>query len=69
MKGGSLLPKGENLRRAVRWISDQGDHTYAAVEDACRRFDLSPSDEEFLLKHLVTKTPQRGNEEGGSKTE
>ena len=50
----NLLPKGESLRRALRWLSDQGRHDGAAIEEAARRFDLSPSDEEFLLRHCRT---------------
>lgn len=48
-KRGGVLAKGEPLRRALRWLSDEGRHDLAAVEDACRRFDLSPAEEEFLL--------------------
>ena len=48
-----LLPKSEDLRRAVRWISDHGDHSLRAVEEAALRFDLSPLDEQFLLRYLV----------------
>lgn len=51
MTGTTVLPKGESLRRALRWLSDQGRHDAAAIEEAARRFDLSPSDEEFLLRH------------------
>jgi len=54
-----VVAHGENLRKAVRWISDLGDHSYQAVEDACRRFDLSPVDEEFILKHFVTDDRER----------
>jgi hypothetical protein len=42
-------PQGQNLRAALRWLSEQGRHDAAAVESACQRFDLSPLDEEFLL--------------------
>lgn len=51
----TLQPKGEALRRAVRWISEQGDHSPDAVEEAARRFDLSPADEEFLLRHFANR--------------
>ena len=47
----TVTPKGEALRRALRWLSDQGRHDAAAIEEAARRFDLSPMDEEFLLRH------------------
>ncbi len=51
MRRETLLPKGESLRRALRWLSDQGRHDAAAIEEAARLFDLSPADEEFLLGH------------------
>jgi hypothetical protein len=49
----TLLPQGEDLRRAVRWLSEQRDYSARAIEDAARRFDLSPRDEEFLLRHFL----------------
>ena len=42
-------PVGDGLRSALRWLSAEGRHDAAAIEEACRRFDLSPLDEEFLL--------------------
>lgn len=42
-------PRGQGLREALRWLSELGRHDVAAVEQACRRYDLSPLDEEFLL--------------------
>lgn len=57
MSRDNLLPKGESLRRALRWLSDQGRHDGAAIEEAARRFDLSPSDEEFLLRHCRAGVP------------
>jgi len=48
-KRGGILARGESIRRALRWMSDEGRHDVAAVEEACRRFDLSPAEEEFLL--------------------
>lgn len=42
------------LQRAIRWISDQllenpDAALLALVDEAARRFDLSPRDAEFLL--------------------
>ena len=49
-----LLPDGEDLRRAVKWISgnlqenpDQSVHPL--VREAIFKFDLSPRDAEFLI--------------------
>lgn len=44
-----VAPAGQGLRDALRWLSAIGRHDATAVEEACRRFDLSPLDEEFLL--------------------
>jgi len=48
------LPEGEDLRRAVRWISQsRQDHPeqklFQLIEEATFRFDLSPKDSEFLF--------------------
>lgn len=45
-----LLPEHEGLRRAVAWLAARGAWTPELVEAAARQFDLSPSDEEFLLR-------------------
>jgi hypothetical protein len=42
-------PARQGLREAMRWLSEGGRHDAVAIEEACRRFDLSPLDEEFLL--------------------
>ncbi|HEY5791343.1 MAG TPA: hypothetical protein VIX81_11995 [Gammaproteobacteria bacterium] len=55
--GGGLLPHGEGLRRALRWIGEHGDHSTAALEEAARRFDLTPLEEAFLLQHFRLPPP------------
>jgi hypothetical protein len=47
-----IVPKGEALRRAVAWLAEQGAWNLDLVEQACQRFDLSPADEEFLIREL-----------------
>ncbi len=49
-----LLPEGEELRRAVKWVSrnlkehpDRSAMTF--VQEAIFKFDLSPLDAEFLM--------------------
>ena len=37
----------------LQWLVEQGPCTLKTVEDASRRFDLSPRDEEFLLRQFV----------------
>jgi hypothetical protein len=49
-----LLPDGEDLRRAVKWVSgglqnDTDRPVQSLVQDAIFRFDLSPKDAEFLI--------------------
>ncbi len=48
------LPEGEDLRRAVRWISEglqehKDKKLFRLVEEAIFRFNLSPKDGEFLI--------------------
>jgi hypothetical protein len=55
-----LLPPGEQLRRAILWISEQRQlrpttPTVAIVDEACKQFDLTPREEEFLLHELLRK--------------
>jgi hypothetical protein len=47
-----VVPKGEALRRAVAWLAHQGAWTPSLIEQACQRFDVSPEDEEFLLREF-----------------
>jgi hypothetical protein len=49
-----ILPEGEDLRRAVKWISGSlqegpGKSIHQLVQDATFKFDLSPKDAEFLM--------------------
>jgi hypothetical protein len=50
-----LLPEGEELRRAVKWVSahlqeNPDQHQLKLVQEAVFKFDLSPRDSEFLLR-------------------
>ena len=45
-----VVPKGEALRRAVAWLAEQGSWTPDLIDQASQRFDLSPTEEEFLLQ-------------------
>ena len=51
----TIQPQGENLRKAVKWISEE--HQYnptrnyrSIIEEACLKFNLSPMDAEYLYK-------------------
>jgi hypothetical protein len=54
-----IVPRGEALRRAVAWLAEQDAWTPSLIEQACQRFDVSPEDEEFLLREF-----RRGQEHG-----
>lgn len=49
MSTGPVVPPHEGLRRAFAWLAQQEAWSLQAIEEACRRFDLAPADEEFLL--------------------
>ena len=53
----TILPPSDKLRRAVEWIADEKVNRPKApfhllVNEAALRFDLSPSEEEWLLFSL-----------------
>ena len=48
------------IKQAVKWIDDQlADHPATdrvkLVDEAARRFDLSPLDTDFLFRHLAER--------------
>jgi hypothetical protein len=59
-EGGGIQPTGETLRRAMQWLDDRA-HEDAnldrarAVSDAAARFDLSPLEEDFLLREWAAR--------------
>jgi hypothetical protein len=60
----SILPEGEQLRRAVRWISDERQEKKDAnlaklIDEACVKFDLSPTDAEFLIRFFAEKRQEK----------
>ena len=53
----TIQPKGEDLRKAVKWISEErqagtGLNRGKLVEQAAVKFNLSPKDVEFLTKFV-----------------
>ena len=53
----SIQPEGEDLRRAIKWISEmrqeEPDKTLTRlVEEAGAKFDLPPKDQEFLYRFI-----------------
>ncbi len=52
MTASSYVPDSEALRRAVRWLAENAAWTAHGIQDACARFDVTPADEEFLLREL-----------------
>jgi hypothetical protein len=53
----TILPQGEDVRRAIKWISEmrQSDphaDSRKLVEQACLQFNLSPVESDFLERWL-----------------
>lgn len=48
----TIMPKGEKLRKAVKWISAErqssGESLAKLIEKAALLFNLSPKEEEYL---------------------
>jgi hypothetical protein len=56
----SIQPEGEDLRKAVKWISDQRNldnkkELRELINDASLKFNLSPKDEAFLSRFFLEK--------------
>jgi len=54
----NILPKGEELRRAVKWIADKiKDNTdkpiTELIAEVSLKYNLSPLDQEFLVRFYV----------------
>jgi hypothetical protein len=50
----TIMPKGENIRRAVKWISDNKQDAPDAnlkklVQEASLKFNLTPGEQEYLV--------------------
>jgi hypothetical protein len=53
----TIQPEGEDLRKAVKWISEERQYgpqkkVAKLIEEACLKFNLSPMDAEYLAKFL-----------------
>ena len=61
----TVMPNGELLRRAVSWISEQrkcGDAKVSQlVEEASVRFNLSPLEQDNLLRLLKEECGDKGD--------
>ena len=49
------------IKQAVKWIDDQLQDNpkvdrVKLIDEASRRFNLSPADEDFLFRHLAERT-------------
>ncbi|MBC2695068.1 MAG: hypothetical protein HF982_07305 [Desulfobacteraceae bacterium] len=56
----SIQPEGEDIRKAVKWVSDQrkfkpGKDLNKIIEEACIKFNLSPKEAEFLRRFVLEK--------------
>ena len=56
----AVMPTGEDIRRAVKWISDNLETNpeqtrTKLIEQAVFKFDLSPLDTEFLMHFFSNK--------------
>ena len=56
----TIQPEGENLRKAVKWISETlkyepGKSRAVIIQEACVKFDLTPMDAEYLANFLKDK--------------
>jgi len=60
----SMLPEGEQFRKAIKWISDErrdnpGAGLFILIEKACLKFDLSPKEGDFLMQFFIEKDSEK----------
>ncbi|KPJ92823.1 MAG: hypothetical protein AMJ53_08615 [Gammaproteobacteria bacterium SG8_11] len=56
-----IVPHGDNLRNALRWLAEQSlyespaqkTYTRDQIEQASLRFDLTPMEEDFLMRKFL----------------
>ncbi|GAB4169675.1 MAG: hypothetical protein Kow00108_03390 [Calditrichia bacterium] len=53
-----VAPESTSLRKAVKWISDQKQMNpniklMTLINEAAIKFDLSPKDTDFLIRHFT----------------
>lgn len=51
----TIVPQGDDLRKAVKWISEMVQNgtqksKMELIDEAALRFDLKPADQEFLMR-------------------
>jgi hypothetical protein len=56
----TVQPEGEDLRKAVKWISEMRQTQPAMekaklVEEACLKFNLSPMEAEYLTRFVKSR--------------
>jgi len=61
-----LLPEGEELRRAARWVADRLQHVSdqprrKILEQATFKFNLSPRETELLLDFFRPRPDDQGD--------
>lgn len=59
----AVIPSGEDIRKAVKWISDNLEANpeqarMKLIETAVFKFDLSPLDTDFLINFFSKKRPE-----------
>lgn len=57
----TIMPEGDDLRKAVKWLSDEKQLSPEKkmsdlIDEACLKFDLSPLDAEFLSRAVRQQT-------------
>lgn len=55
-----VQPEGEAIRKAVQWVGEErkanpGRDLNRLVEEASRKYDLSPADADFLFRMVHSK--------------
>ncbi len=60
----TIMPEGEDIRKAIKWISSRLEENAAQsrsklIDEAVFKFDLSPLDAEFLMNFFRKKDTKK----------
>ncbi len=63
-----MTPEGENLRKAVKWISEEKQYSPGThkdsdiINEAAMKFNLSPAETDFLYRFLKEQKQEKSGE-------
>lgn len=63
-----MQPKGEKIRRAIKWVNEMKNHSpdkalLTIVNEANMKFDMNPADSQFLINFFKSEGKESADDE------